>query len=39
MIDQFDQMADEYDFHIIDANRSITDINEEIKDNLKQILE
>ncbi len=39
MIDQFDQMADEYDFHIIDANRSITDINEDIKENLKQILE
>lgn len=39
MINQFDQMADEYDFHIIDANRSITDINEEIKNNLKPILE
>ena len=38
MINQFDQMADEYDFHIIDANRSINDINDDIKKNLQPIL-
>jgi dTMP kinase len=39
MINQFDQMADEYDFHIIDANRSTKDVNDDIKASLQPILE
>ena len=39
MIEQFDKMAEEYNFQIIDANRSIADIHKEIKTGLESILE
>lgn len=39
MIEQFDIMAEEFNFHIIDANRSVKDINEDIKAQLEPILE
>jgi dTMP kinase len=38
MIAQFDQMAEEYDFHIIDANLSTKDVNDNIKSYLQPIL-
>jgi len=38
MIRQFDEMAKEYDFHIIDANYSINTVNETIKHQLESIL-
>lgn len=38
MITQFDQMVEEYDFQIIDANRSAKDINDDIKTYLQPIL-
>jgi dTMP kinase len=39
MIDQFDQMAKEYNFRIIDANKSVKEINSDIKKQLATILE
>jgi dTMP kinase len=39
MIDQFDQMAKEYNFRIIDANKSVKEINSDIKKQLETILE
>lgn len=39
MIDEFDKMASEYNFTIIDANRSVASINNEIKAKLQPILE
>jgi len=39
MIDQFDQMAKEYKFHIVNANKSVKDINNEIKEQLQKILD
>jgi dTMP kinase len=39
MINQFDQMAKEYNFNVIDANKSIKDINANIKDQIEKILE
>jgi len=39
MIAQFDQMAREYDFKIIDANRSTKDVNDDIKACLQPVLE
>lgn len=39
MIDQFDKMAEEYNFCTIDANKSVKDINSDIKDELQKILE
>ena len=39
MIDQFDVMAKEYKFHVIDANRSIADIHKDIKAGLEPILD
>lgn len=38
MIAQFDQMAEEYNFQIIDANLSTKDVNDNIKAYLKPIL-
>jgi dTMP kinase len=38
MIAQFDQMAEEYNFQIIDANRSTKEVNDDIKSHLKSIL-
>lgn len=38
MIAQFDQMAEEYDFHVIDANLSTKEVNDNIKACLKPIL-
>lgn len=39
MIDQFDQMAKEYKFHVIDANQSVKEINSDIREHLQKILE
>ena len=39
MIDEFDKMAKEYNFKIIDANRSVAAINNDIKAELQPILE
>ena len=39
MIDQFDQMAKEYKFHVINANKSIKEINTDIKEQLQKILD
>ncbi len=39
MIDQFDQMAKEYNFRIINANKSIREINSDIKEQLQSILD
>jgi len=39
MIDQFDVMAKEYEFQVIDANRSIADIHKDIKTGLEPILD
>lgn len=39
MIDQFDQMAKEYNFRVIDANKSVKEINSDIKEQLQKILE
>jgi len=39
MIDQFDQMAKEYNFYIVNANKSVKEINNEIKDQLQKILD
>jgi dTMP kinase len=39
MIDQFDQMAKEYNFHVINANKSVKEINSDIKEQLQKILE
>jgi dTMP kinase len=39
MITQFDQMAREYNFHIVNANRSTKEVNDEIKSCLLPILE
>jgi len=39
MIEQFDKMAEEYHFHIIDANRSVNKINSEIQNTLESIIE
>jgi dTMP kinase len=39
MIDQFDQMAKEYNFRVIDANKSVKEINSDIKKQLETILE
>ena len=39
MIDQFDQMAKEYKFRVIDANKSVKEINSNIKEQLQKILE
>lgn len=39
MIDQFDVMAKEYKFHVIDANRSVADIHKDIKAGLEPILD
>ncbi len=38
MIEQFDKMAEEYHFNIIDANQSVNAINEDIKHELQDIL-
>jgi dTMP kinase len=38
MIDQFDQMAKEYNFHTINANKSVKEINISIKEELLKIL-
>ena len=39
MIDQFDQMAKEYKFHVINANKSVKEINNDIKEQLQKILD
>jgi len=39
MISQFDQMSKEYNFIVIDANRTTKEINDEIKQKLQPILE
>jgi len=39
MIAQLDQMSEEYNFHVIDANRSVKAINDDIKSCLRPILE
>lgn len=39
MISQFDQMSSEYNFIVIDANRTTKEINDEIKQKLQPILE
>lgn len=39
MIAQFDQMAEEYNFQTIDANRSTRDVNENIKALLQPVLQ
>jgi dTMP kinase len=39
MINQFDQMVEEYNFKIINADRSVRDVNNDIKLQLKDILE
>ena len=39
MVDQFDQMAKEYKFHIVNANKSVKEINNDIKEQLQKILE
>lgn len=39
MINQFDNMAKEYNFCTINANKSVKDINSDIKDELQKILE
>ncbi len=39
MINQFDQMSEEYNFHIINANKSIKEINNDIKEDLQRILD
>ena len=39
MIDQFDQMAKEYKFHIVNANKSVKEINNDIKEQLQGILD
>ena len=38
MIDQFDQMAKEYKFHVVNANKSVKEINNDIKEQLQTIL-
>lgn len=39
MIDQFDQMAKEYKFHVVNANKSVKEINNDIKEQLQKILD
>jgi dTMP kinase len=39
MIDQFDQMAKEYKFHIVNANKSVKEINNDVKEQLQKILD
>jgi len=39
MIEQFDKLAKEYNFVTVDANRSIKAINDDIKTELKKILD
>lgn len=39
MITQFDHMAQEYDFHIINANLSAKEVNDSIKSRLQPIIE
>lgn len=39
MLEQFDIMADEYNFHVIDANQSVKAINDDIKSRMQTLLE
>ena len=39
MIDQFDQMAKEYNFHVVNANKPVKEINTDIKEQLQKILD
>ena len=39
MIDQFDQMAKEYNFHVVNANKSVKEINTDIKEQLQKLLD
>lgn len=39
MIKEFDKMAEEFNFHIVDANRSVKTINDDIKSHIEHLLE
>ncbi len=39
LIEQFDQMANEYDFTVIDANRSVNEVFEDLSCHIRKLLE